>query len=66
LRRFRVYAAERNQSMTSLMADATRKMVDEDAAAEKVKQRFRNRMRNAKDWGTGGIIPWKREDLYDR
>jgi hypothetical protein len=31
LRRFRVFAAERNQSMTSVMAEAIQGMIDADA-----------------------------------
>ena len=66
LKRFRVYAAERNQSMTSLMTRAIEKLIDRDGAYEKKKRRFIERMHNAPDLGTKGKIPWKREELYDR
>jgi hypothetical protein len=66
LRRFRVYAAGHNQSMTSLMARAIEKLMEHDDEYEKTKRRAIERMHNAPDLGTNGKIPWKREDLYDR
>lgn len=66
LRRFRVFAAERNQSMTGLMTRAIEKLMEQDDEYEKAKRRAIARMRNASDLGTNGQIPWKREDLYDR
>jgi hypothetical protein len=65
LRRFRVYAATRHQSMSSLMEDAIRKLVDEDAEYEKAGRRMIERMRNSPDRGTGDKIPWTRDELYD-
>lgn len=66
LRRFRVYAASHNQSMTSLMTRAIEKLMERDDEYEKAKRRLIERMHNAPDLGTNGKIPWKREDLYDR
>ena len=67
LRRFRVFAAERNQSMSSLMTQAIEKLMGrDDDEYKKASRRLIQRMRNAPDLGTKGKIPWKREDLYDR
>ncbi len=66
LRRFRIYAAAQNRSMTSLMADAIRRLIDQDNGAAKAKSRFISRIRNAPDRGTGGRIRWTREDLHER
>jgi len=66
LRRFRVYAATRNRSMTSLMAEAIGGMMSQDDEAEKAKRRFLDRIRNAPDRGTRGAIRWTREELYER
>ena len=66
LRRFRVFAAERNQSMTSVMAEAIQGMIDADAQSERSKRRFLERIRNAPDRGTGGRITWTRHELYER
>ena len=66
LRRFRVYAASRNQSMTSLMAEAIREIMDRDADSVKAKRRFLDRIERAPDRGTGGVIRWSREELHER
>jgi hypothetical protein len=49
LQRFRAFAAARNQSMTSLMAQAVQKMVDEDGEYERAMKQSLNNMRNASD-----------------
>jgi metal-responsive CopG/Arc/MetJ family transcriptional regulator len=66
LRRFRVYAAERNQSMTSLMTDAIRSMLEQGNEAETKKKRFLERISNAPDRGTRGAVTWTRDDLHER
>lgn len=74
LRRFRVYAAERNQSMTALMTDAIRHMVDQDSVdqekeAERIKagKRLIARMRNAPAGRLpGGKITWTRDELWEQ
>jgi len=69
LRRFRVYAAERNQSMTALMAEAIRNLLereDREQQAAAAKRRILARIQNAPDWGTGGRITWTREELHER
>jgi hypothetical protein len=66
LRRFRVYAAERNQSMTRLMEDAIRNLMVEDRSRAKAQKRFLERIRNAPDRGTGGVIRWTRDELHER
>ena len=59
LRRFRVYAAARNQSMTSLMTEAIRTLIEQDEQSEKAKRRFLDRIRNAPDRGTRSVGPEK-------
>jgi hypothetical protein len=66
LRRFRVYAAEHNQSMTGLMTLAIEKLMECDDQYEKAKRRFIDRMHNAPDLGTNGKITWTRDEIYDR
>jgi metal-responsive CopG/Arc/MetJ family transcriptional regulator len=66
VRRFRVFAASRNQSMSSLMAVAIRQMIEQDAQTRKAKQRFLERIRNAPDRGTNGVIRWTRDELHER
>jgi hypothetical protein len=66
LRRFRIYAATRNQSMTRLMAESIRRMLDQDVDADRAAQRFLERIENAPDRGTGGVIGWTRDELHER
>jgi hypothetical protein len=65
-RRFRIHAASRNQSMTSLMAEGIRQMLDQERDSEKTKHRLLRRMSNAPGRGTRGRITWTREELHDR
>ena len=66
LRQFRVYAASRNQSMTKLMAEAIRALTDQESERAAAKRRILARMKNAQDLGTGGVITWTRDELYER
>ena len=66
LRRFRVYAASRNQSMTRVMTDAIRQLMEQDTDREKGQRRFLDRIENAPDRGTKGTIRWTRDELYER
>ena len=66
LRRFRVYAAMRDQSMISLMAQAVRDLMDRGAKSANAKTRFLSRLRNAPDLGTHGVIRWSRDEIHER
>lgn len=68
LRRFRVYAAEHNESMTSLMTQAIQQLVEgeQETERERLKRRMIRRMENARNLGTNGEIDWTRDELYDR
>jgi len=66
LRRFRVYAASRDQSMTGLMAEAIRSLMEREEQTARAKERFLNRVRNAPDLGTGGVIRWSRDEMHER
>jgi len=66
LRRFRVYAAVRNRSMTQLMTDAIRALLEQEERDSKAKRRFLDRIRNAPDRGTKGKVRWSRDELHER
>jgi hypothetical protein len=66
LRRFRVYAAEQNQSMTALMAEAIRGLMERGRQTSQAKRRFLERIRKAPDRGTAGRIGWTRDELHER
>jgi len=64
LRKFRVYAAERNKS--ALMTEAIRRMLDEQDSQEAAKRRLLERIHNAPNRGPGGTISWTRDEIYER
>lgn len=66
LRRFRIFAATRNQSMTSLMAESIRRTMDQDVDTDRAARRFLERIEKAPDRGTGGVIRWTRDELHER
>lgn len=66
LQRFRIYAASRNQSMTQLMAEAIRMLMDKESERLAANRRILARMENADDLGTGGVITWTRDELHER
>jgi plasmid stability protein len=66
LRRLRVCAALRNQSMTAVVKDAIERTVSENNEADKAAKRLIDRLRNSPDRGIGGKITWTRDELYER
>jgi len=66
LRKFRIYAASRNQSMTKLMAEAIRLLMDQESDRAGAKRRILARLQNPPDLGTGGVILWTRDELHER
>lgn len=66
LRRFRIFAASRNQSMSSLMTSAIRDLIEKDSQTQRAQRRFLERIRNAPDRGTKGKIRWTRDELHER
>ena len=66
LHKFRIYAATRNQSMTSLAAQAIKDMIERDRQNAAANRRFLERIRNAPDRGTGGKITWIRDEIHER
>lgn len=66
IRKFRIYAAEQNESMSALMVEAIQRMIDQDQQNASAKRRFLNRVRNAPDRGTQGAITWTRDELHER
>jgi hypothetical protein len=52
--------------MTSLMAEAIRALIERDEQTAAANRRLIERMRNAPDRGTGGVIGWSREELHER
>lgn len=66
IRQLRVYAAIKNQSMTTVVKEAIEQIVAEESDAQKAATRLITRLRNAPGRGIGGKITWTRDELYDR
>lgn len=66
LRRFRVHAAIRNRSMSSLMTEAIGRMVGPSEDAEKTHKRLIERLRNSPRRVLTGKIPWTRDEIHER
>ncbi len=66
LKDFKVFAAERNQSMTALAAEAIRQLMDAQKDREATRARMFDRMRNAKDRSNSPERTWTRDELYER
>ena len=52
--------------MTSLAAQAIKDLIEKDQQTAAANRRLIERMRNAPDWGTGGKIPWTRDEIHER
>lgn len=66
LQKFRILAAQKNQSMTRLMTEAIQTLIDQRKRGTAAKRRFLERIQNAPDRGTRGKIRWSREELHER
>ncbi|HWC00778.1 MAG TPA: ribbon-helix-helix protein, CopG family [Bryobacteraceae bacterium] len=68
LRKFRVIAAKRNVSMSSLMEDLISRLVlDEDEDDYEARgKRLIERMKNSPGRGFGDHFTWDRNEMYER
>ncbi len=68
LQDFKVFAAQRNQSMTALAAEAIRQIMQAPLDKDRLAARARmfDRMKNAKDRTNGRGITWTRNEIYER
>ena len=68
LKEFKVFAAQRNQSMTAVATEAIRQImqapIDKDRLAARA--RMFDRMCNAKDRGNSPERTWTRDEIYER
>lgn len=65
LKEFRVLAAKRNESMTALMVDAIRSMLDQQDDLEAKQRRLIESLQNPPGRGTG-TVTWTRDQLHER
>jgi plasmid stability protein len=66
LRRLRVCAALRNESMTAVIREAIERTVEESGEGQKAARRLVRRLRSSPDRRIGGRITWTRDELHER
>lgn len=66
LRRVKILAAEQETSISRLLAEFLEEIVRRDEAYERAYAGWREEMKNLRDLGLHGKIPWTREELHER
>ena len=66
LRRVKRVAADRDTSVSALMAEALGRLVDEDRRYAAARKRAVAALRSPRSLGTGGRQTWSRDELHDR
>jgi len=59
-------AIEKGTSLSGMLADFLREMVDRDRAGRRAQKRIEQRLSDGFDLGTGGDINWSRDELHER
>ena len=59
-------AIEKGTSLSGMLADFLREMVDRDRAGRRAQKRIEQRLSEGFDLGTGGDISWSRDELHER
>ena len=59
-------AIEKGTSLSGMLADFLREMVDRDRAGRRAQKRIEQRLSEGFDLGTGGAISWSRDELHER
>jgi predicted transcriptional regulator len=66
LRRVKHLAVEKETSISRLLVEALEELVRHNDSYEQAYERWRESMKNPRDLGTGGKIPWTRDELHER
>jgi predicted transcriptional regulator len=66
LKRVKRVAADRDTSVSALMAEALRRLADEDSRYAAARKRALAALRSPRSLGTGGRRTWSRADLHER
>lgn len=59
-------AVERGESLSGMLADLIRRMVDDDLEWRRAQARIEERLTEGLKLGTRGSISWSRDDLHER
>jgi hypothetical protein len=65
LREARALAARRATSVSQMLADILKEMVEHETRYDRARERSLARLRHATDLGTGGCIDWSRDGKKD-
>ena len=66
LKRIKRLAADRDTSVSALMAEALAELADADRRYTTAKKRAVAAMRSARSLGTNGVRTWSRDELHER
>jgi predicted transcriptional regulator len=66
LRQIKRLAADRDTSVSALMAEALTRLADEDRRYAAARRRGLAALRDARSLGTGGRRTWTRDELHER
>ena len=66
LRKAKILAVQRNESLSSLLTQALEDLVTRQEAYISARSRHLNWLKHSADLGTQGQVSWKREDLHER
>lgn len=66
VREAKVIAAQRDTSISALMARVLRELVEEERGYRAARERSLNRLEDGLDLGTGGKTSWSRDELHER
>ena len=66
LKRLKRVAADRDTSVSALMAEALDRLADEDRRYTAARRRALAALKTARSLGTEGRRTWSRDDLHDR
>ena len=66
LRKAKILAIQRNTSLSGLLSQTLTELVSNQEGYDQARWRNLELLKIGIDFGTHGVIPWKREDLHER
>lgn len=66
LRELKIVAAKRDRSLSALLTETLRGIVDEESGYAEAQRASMAALKKGFDLGTGGQITWTRDELHER
>lgn len=66
IREAKIIAAQRDTSVSALMARVLRELTEEERGYQAARERALKRLQDGFDLGTGGKVGWSRDELHER